>query len=69
MLLKDYKPKYKMIELIENQDEFPFIKNMFLINIANAQKQFGDREVLSVKDYDDTRTTSIIMSEGATQKC
>lgn len=63
MLLKDYKPKYKTIELIESQDEFSSIKSMHVIRIDKAIKRYGNREVMSVKDYGDTKTTSIIISE------
>jgi len=64
LLIKNYKPKYKRIELIEgtengNLDEMRFFPGAMKWNYA--KKHFGDRRILSVHDYDDTKSTSIII--------
>lgn len=56
MLLKDYEPKYYMIELINMSDGF-----MKLLHVKIAKYKYGDYEIVSVKDFDSTESTSIII--------
>ena len=63
MLLSDLKTKYQLIELIESNYTFTRYKLIGLINKNKADILYGNRIVLSIKDYDDTKTTSIIIAE------
>lgn len=58
MKLKDYKPKYSMCEIIDYK-RLRFYK----MSKEQADEEFGDYDVESVKDYPDTKTTSIIISK------
>ena len=64
LLIKDYKPKYKNIELIAgtesgNLDEMRFFPGS--MKWEYVKSHFGDRRILSVHDYGDTKSTSIII--------
>lgn len=74
MKLKDFKPKYNDIELIvDDKHEKRGIKIVVfgiycgtLVGFYNFEKSvemFGEREILSVVDYDDTKSTSIVVGE------
>lgn len=74
MKLKDFKPKYNDIELIVDDKKekrgkkivvfgFYFGTLVGFYDFKKAVELFGERELLSVKDYDDTRSTSIIVSK------
>lgn len=59
--LKEFKPNYKYLEvLIKNENSF------FIYGIKRYDKvlkKFGDYNVASARDYDDTKTTSVILEE------
>lgn len=59
MLVKDFNPKYKTIELIEVKDIFSFAKPIGLFKFKKVKKDYGERKILSVMDFNDTHTTSI----------
>lgn len=59
MRLRNYKPKYSTIELINASDG-----TMMLIDFNEAVKLWGGYFVRSVRDYDRTKTTSIIVTRG-----
>lgn len=59
ILVKDFIPKYKTIELIESREVFPFGKPIGLFKFEKVKKDYGDRKILSVMDFNDTHTTSI----------
>lgn len=63
ILVKDFIPKYSTIELIENKEMFPFgifaSKPIGLFPFKKVKKDYGDRKILSVMDFNDTHTTSI----------
>lgn len=58
-LVKDFNPKYKTIELLEGKDIFSFAKPIGLFKFKKVKKDYGDRKILSVMDFNDTHTTSI----------
>lgn len=60
-LVKDFNPKYKTIELIESREIFPFGEPIGLFKIEKVKKDYGDRKIISVMDFNDTHTTSIVM--------
>lgn len=59
ILVKDLIPKYKTIELIESREIFPFGKPIGLFKFEKVKKDYGDRKIVSVMDFNDTHTTSI----------
>lgn len=69
MKLKELKPKYKAIEALPTRsktgDDILYgIINGGVFNLKDAVKKYGDCEVLSTRDYDDTRTTSVVLLVG-----
>lgn len=61
--LKHFKPKYKRLEVI--LDDVKNGRVIFVSDILNYNdlvKECGDIIVSSVHNYDDTKTTSIILS-------
>lgn len=64
LLFKDFKPKYKWLEVMYDCDDedmgkiFPKI-----VKYDKIVKQFGDRKVVSFIDYKDTKTTSVRLSK------
>lgn len=63
ILVKDFNPKYKTIELIESIEIFPFGKPIGLFKFEKVKKDYGDRKILSVMDFNDTHTTSICIEQ------
>lgn len=63
ILVKDFNPKYKTIELIESREIFPFGKPIGLFKFEKVKKDYGDRKIVSVMDFNDTHTTSIAIEE------
>lgn len=61
ILVKDFIPKYKTIELIESREIFPFGKPIGLFKFEKVKKDYGDRKIVSVMDFNDTHTTSIVI--------
>lgn len=59
ILVKDFNPKYKTIELIESREIFPFGMPIGLFKFEKVKKYYGDRKIVSVMDFNDTHTTSI----------
>lgn len=59
ILVKDFTPKYSTIELIESKDTYPFAKPVGLLHFKKVKKDYGNRKILSVMDFNDTHTTSI----------
>ena len=63
ILVKDFNPKYKTIELIESREIFPFGEPIGLFKFEKVKKDYGDRKIVSVMDFNDTHTTSIIIEQ------
>lgn len=61
ILVEDFNPKYKTIELIESKETFPFGKPIGLFPFKKVKKDYGDRKIFSVMDFNDTHTTSIVI--------
>ena len=61
ILVKDFIPKYSTIELLESKETFPFAKPIGLLPFKKVKKDYGDRKIVSVMDFNDTHTTSIAM--------
>lgn len=59
ILVKDFIPKYQTIELIESREIFPFGKPIGLFKFEKVKKDYGNRKIVSVMDFNDTHTTSI----------
>lgn len=69
MKLIDLNPKYKELELMLTQgktgdDVLYGIINVEAFDLKDAVVKYGNCEVLSTRDYDDTRTTSVILLAG-----
>lgn len=64
ILVKDFTPKYNTIELCELKETYPFSHIVGLLPFKKAKKYFGNRKILSVMDFNDTHTTSIIIEKG-----
>lgn len=62
-LLKDYKPKYSMIEVVLNENEY-FGIPIGLLAEKIAKEKYGNWIITSVMDFNDTKTTSIILKRG-----
>lgn len=58
-LVKDLSPKYKVIELISPIDVFPYARVIRKFYFKDVKKKYGDKEVVSIMNFNDTRTTSI----------
>ena len=63
ILVKDFIPKYKTIELIESREIFPFGNPIGLFKFEKVKKAYGDRKIVSVMDFNDTHTTSICIEQ------
>lgn len=63
ILVKDFIPKYAIIELFEIKETLPFEHTVGLITFKKVKKDYGDRKILSVMDFNDTQTTSIAIEE------
>ena len=61
ILVKDFIPKYSTIELLESKETFPFAKPIGLLPFKKVKKDYGDIKILSVMDFNDTHTTSIVI--------
>ena len=59
ILVKDFTPKYSTIELIEGKETYPYAKPVGLFPFKKVKKDYGNRKILSVMEFNDTRTTSI----------
>ena len=59
ILVKDFTPKYSTIELIESKDTYTFVNPVGLFPFKKVRKDYGNRKILSVMDFNDTHTTSI----------
>lgn len=56
--------KYKVYEVIESNKSGRKFRLIGLMKEKDFNKKYGDRKVLSVKNYDDTKTTSVIIWNG-----
>ena len=63
MTVKDTITKYKRIELIGSNKHGTKFKMLGLLSKELADEIYGDYEVLSIRDFDETKSTSIIISE------
>ena len=54
--LRMYKPKYETLEII-----IPEERKVGLLDRNEAVRRYGDYVILSKKDYDETRSTSLIL--------
>ena len=71
ILVKDFIPKYSTIELIESKETYRFSKTLGLLPFKpvgllpfkNVKKDYGNRKIISVMDFNDTHTTSIAIEE------
>lgn len=59
ILVKDFIPKYSTIELLESNEKFQYAKPIGLFKFKKVKKDYGDRKIVSVMDFNDTHTTSI----------
>ena len=63
ILVKDFKPKYKTIELLECKEMCPFgifsSRPIGLFKFKKVKKDYGDRKILSAMEFNDTHTVSI----------
>lgn len=63
LLVKDFKPKYMTIEYIfSNEDGTKMVIGGICFWI-DFKRKYGNERILSVMDYDDTLSTSIIIEK------
>lgn len=53
--------KYRTYEVIETNKERRKMRILGIMKDKQFNNKYGDRQILSIKNYDDTRTTSIII--------
>lgn len=53
--------KYKMYEVIERDKSGYRFRIIGLMREKDFNEKYGDRKILSIKNYNDTKTTSIII--------
>lgn len=53
--------KYKTYEVIESNKSATRFRIIGIMNNKKFDKKYRDRQILSIKNYDDTKTTSIII--------
>jgi len=53
--------KYKTYEVIESNKSATRFRIVGIMSKRKFDKKYGDRQILSIKNYDDTKTTSIII--------
>lgn len=58
--LKDYRPKYSKLEVIEANGYFGTPIGIF--TEKKAKKKYGDWIIASIMDFNDTKTTSVILN-------
>ena len=68
IFVKDFTPKYSTIELLEYKETFPFAKPIGFLPFKKVKKDYGNRKILSVMDFNDTHSTSIIIEQKGKQK-
>ena len=56
--------KYKVYEVIESNKSGRKFRLIGLMKEKDFNKKYGDRQILSIKNYDDTKTTSVIIWNG-----
>ena len=56
--------KYKMYEVIESDKSGYRFRIIGLMREKDFNEKYGDRKILSIKNYDDTKTTSVIIWNG-----
>jgi hypothetical protein len=62
-MLKNIQTKYNILELIASDEECTYAKLIGCMAKKEAVKLYGDIQVLSVKEYPDTCTSSIILKD------
>lgn len=63
MKVKDYKPLYKTIQIINYLPIFPFGRVVKLMDVEEVNKRFSEHTLLSVMNFYDTKTTGYIIKE------
>jgi len=53
--------KYDLYEVVESDNGYNNAKIIGIMSAKTFKKIYGNRKILSVKNYDDTHTTSIIL--------
>ena len=53
--------KYKMYEVIESDKSGYRFRIIGLMREKDFNEKYGDRKILSIRNYNDTKTTSIII--------
>lgn len=63
MKFKDLKLKYKIIELGACDEKCTYFKILEMANIDTLMDKYGESEVLSTKEYNNTETTSVFIKD------
>ena len=63
MKVKDYKPLYKTIQIINYLPIFPFGRVVKLMDVEEVNKRFSEHRLLSVMNFHDTKITGYIIGE------
>lgn len=60
-LVKEFKPKYSMIELCEETKSFD--RTIGIMEYDKVLEKYGDYTLISGMDFNDTKTTSFIIKK------
>lgn len=64
MKLKEIKTKYDILELmIDDEDFVSMIENIQILSYEKAIECYGEYNVLSTMNFNDSRTTSVILEK------
>lgn len=63
MKFKDLKTTYEVVELSASNEKNSYCKILEMNSINKLKEKYGESEVLSVRDYNNTHSTSVIISD------
>lgn len=63
MRVKEYKPKYELIELIMDAEDLKMPIPIGKMKFKKVVELYGDYYICSIYDFNDTHTTSLIIQE------
>ena len=66
--VKDFNPKYDKIEFLIIESE-SYLQDFGIANLQTIKKEFGEYYVYSYKDFDDTKSTSVMIGKAPLYDC
>lgn len=65
--VKDFNPKYDEIEFLIIESEL-YMQSFGIAALQTIKKEFGEYYVYSYKDFDDTKSTSVMIGKAPKRK-